>query len=67
MASPLASFELRKATEADLIEWGNVAGLAFAFKGGDPGRFLANHLADAEVAPAAIRVSFLREFFTIFN
>jgi hypothetical protein len=53
------SFVLRRAEEADLNDWGKVAGLAFAFKGGDPDRFLKNHLADAEAAPSDIHVRWL--------
>lgn len=50
-------FILRPASESDLEEWGRVAGMAFAFKGGDPDRFLKNHLADVEAAAADIHVS----------
>lgn len=57
-ASPMttAPFTLRPAAAADLEEWGRVAGLAFAFKGGDPGRFLKNHTADGEAEDSDIHV-----------
>lgn len=52
-----SSFVVRDACADDLPEWGSIAGQAFAFKAGDPGRFLANHLADREVVAADVKLA----------
>ena len=50
------SFLLRPGCESDLEEWGRVAALAFASRGGDPRRFLVNHRADGEAKAEDIHV-----------